>query len=423
MAAQFLQTVDPAPPVVRWSARIATIGVAALALADCGEQECGVPDPIGTCGSPPQHETALGVAIADFNGDGQPDVAVPLAYAGNPPGRVGVYQHLSMSGKGYAARMDYPTSTDPYTILAFDVNGDGRPDLLTSDYRSAAITLLLNSAIDPGTFGAAQSLPALNALHVAIADMNGDGLPDLVAAATPLLLFLQDVGAPGTFALPTTLFTNPSGHNYRSSALSDLNGDGTPDIVVADDHGVSVLFTTSSTGTPTIASTIVVYTNARHGEFPAVAVADVNGDGRDDLVIADPGGGSIAVLQQSGAVAGQFLPAETFGLPAGAGLSLVVADVNGDAYPDIVSGGSAIVAVLLQDATGPGAFPEASTYGAPIAANAIAVADIDGDGLPDIVTNSGVAGSVDSGILRTPPGVLYQDPSRPGSFLALQNLR
>lgn len=50
------------------------------------------------------------------------------------------------------------------------------------------------------------------------------------------------------------------------------------------------------------------------------------------------------------------------------------------------------------------------------------MADIDGDGLPDIVTNSGVAGSVDRGVFRTPPGVLYQDPARIGEFLPLQNL-
>jgi uncharacterized protein (DUF2141 family) len=252
--------------------------------------------------------------------------------------------------------------------------------------------------------------------------MNGDGLPDIVIAARPLLLSLQNFSAPGTFASPTTLFSTASSEPFRSLALSDLNGDGTPDIAISDDDRVSVLFTTSSTDPPTIASTTVVYTNARPGEFSVVAVADIDGEGRDDLVIADAGGGSVVVLQQSGAVAGEFLPAATFDLPAGAGFSLVVADLNGDDRLDIVSGGAAIVAVLLQDAIRAGAFQEASNYGAPISASAVAVADIDGDGLPDIVTNSGITSTNDGGVLRTPPGVLYQDPNRPGSFLALQDL-
>lgn len=423
MLARLRQTVESTPPAARLSARIGVTGIVALALADCGGKDCGEPSAIGPCGSPPLREIALGVVVADFNGDGQPDVAIPLSYGGNPPGAVGIYQHQPVSGKDYAARVDFPFGGDPYAILAQELNGDGWADLVTSDPRFATVRVLLNSADGSAIFGAVQSLPAIRVTQVAAADMNGDGLPDLIIAARPLLLSLQDSSAPGTFDAPLNLFSSPGGNIFRSLAVSDLNGDGTPDIAVADDDGVHLLFVTSSTGTPTIANTSTVYMNARPGEFGAVAVADVNIDGLDDLVIADPGGGSLAVLQQSGAVAGDFLPASTFELPAAAGLSVVVADLNGDSYPDIVSGGSALVAVLLQDATRAGAFSEASTYSAPIAANAVVVADIDGDGLPDIVTNSGVTSTNDGGILRTPPGVLYQDSNRPGSFLPLQNLR
>jgi hypothetical protein len=423
MVARLRRTVELKSPVGRLSARIAATGIAALALADCGGYGCGELTAIGQCASPPPREDALGVAVADFNRDGQPDVAIPLSYGGHAPGAVGIYQHLSSSGKNYAAREDYTVGGDPYTIIADELNGDGSVDLVTGDPRFATVKVLLNSAGDPGIFDAVQSLSAVRVTQVAAADMNGDGLPDLIIAARPLLLSLQNINSLGTFAPPVTLFSDPRGEIFRSLAVSDLNGDGTPDIAVADDSGVSVLFSTSSTGTPAIASASMVYVNARSGEFPAIAVADVNSDGLDDLVIADAGGARLAVLEQSGAVAGEFLPASVFDLPAGAGLSVVVADLDGDSYPDIVSGGSALVAVLLQDATRPGAFPEAINYSAPIAANAVAVADIDGDGLLDIVTNSGVTSTNDGGVLRTPPGVLYQDSSRPGSFLALQNLR
>jgi hypothetical protein len=406
--------------LVDWRlAGIVVAGVAAAPVAGCGSHPCLSPGGNGPCPTVVINEAVLGVAVADLNGDGRPDVAITTTTGG--AGGVGVYLHTPVVGKGYAERVDYPASTNPFTILAADVNGDGIPDLVTTDGTTGLVMVFLNAATAPGTFGAPQTISVPGVNYAAIADMNGDGFPDLVVAGNGLMLLPQTVGTPGTFGPATTLLTGSA--TIHSVAVGDLNGDGTPDIALADDDGVTVVFMKSLNGIVTVASTASVYTNTKHGAFPAIAIFDIDGDGRNDLVIADTIGGSITILLQSPGTSGQFLPPVRYALPAGTGLSVVVADLNGDGHPDLVCGGSARLSVLLQDPTHPGAFPIATTYLAPLGANALAVADINGDGLPDIVTESGTSSTVVNDLLRTPPGVLYQDPSNPGSFQPLENLK
>jgi hypothetical protein len=160
----------------------------------------------------------------------------------------------------------------------------------------------------------------------------------------------------------------------------------------------------------------------------AVAIADVNGDGRADLVITDPGptgGGApfVAVLVQDAANAGQFLAAADYPIAArNVGECVVVSDVNGDGLPDIVVGGSAAVSVLLQDVTNPGHFLASQDYATPLGAYQLSLVDLNGDGHVDIVVTNGATTPTLNGTVTTHPGVLYQDPANPGAFQVLQDL-
>jgi hypothetical protein len=404
----------------RWVASAAILAASAAVSSCRGGIGCGETG-LAPCHSAAGFETSIDVAVADLNGDGRPDVALPLAGGVGTPGHVGVFLHGSPAGKGYAPRVDYATGSDPYTIMAADLDGDGRPDVVTSSLHDNSVTVLLNSAAAPGTFTVAQTLSATNAGTVVAADLNGDGRPDLLIAADTLRLALQNTGTPGSFAAPVTLYKNSTGFAFGALAVGDLNGDGVPDVVAADNNGVQLLFVAPGAATPTVASAVPIYTNTRVGGSPAVAIADIDGDGRNDVVITDQDAAVVIVLLQSAAAPGQFLPARRFAVPSGTGTSAVVADLDGDGHPDIVTGGGT-VAVLLQDGAHPGNFHAASSYPAS-SSYVVAVADVDGDGHPDIVTNSGVSSAVVNGVLRSPPGVLYQDPSRPGSFLAIQDLQ
>jgi len=165
----------------------------------------------------------------------------------------------------------------------------------------------------------------------------------------------------------------------QSLALADVNGDGKLDIVTANlnDNTVSVLAGTGH-GTFQDAQTFNV------GSAPqSVVVADLNGDGRPDIVTANKFGNSVSTLLGNGD--GTFQNAQTFGVGSSPH-SVAVADVNGDGKPDIITANryDNTVSVLLGN--GDGTFQKARTYAVGSEPFSVAVADLNGDGRPDIVT-------------------------------------
>jgi hypothetical protein len=211
--------------------------------------------------------------------------------------------------------------------------------------------------------------------------------------------------------------------------VGDLNDDGMPDIALTDPVGVKVLMHTGAAGSVTYAAPVAVFTQSVNPGIQGanlIAIADVNGDGLNDLVITDPGPvGSpptVNILLQDPAHHGTFLAPVSYSLPGNSvPQSIVVADVNGDGHPDIVIGGSSAVSVLLQDAATAGVFLAAANY-AVNNANEVAVADVNGDGLVDIIVPMGVSHPILGGVISNNPGVLLQIAGSPGTFAAVQDL-
>jgi hypothetical protein len=152
------------------------------------------------------------VAIADVNGDGYADLIItdPGPYGGAAPFVAVLLQNPASPGT-FLAPVTYPTAPNSLaqSIQVVDINGDNQPDIIIGG--SNAVTVLLNSASSPGTFGTATNYAVVDANQIAIADVNGDGLLDIVTATgathplvnnvytnTPGVL-LQNPAAPGTF--------------------------------------------------------------------------------------------------------------------------------------------------------------------------------------------------------------------------------
>jgi len=158
-----------------------------------------------------------------------------------------------------------------------------------------------------------------------------------------------------------------------------------------------------------------------------IAIADVDGDGFNDLIITDPGptGGAaptVNILRQDPANPGTFLAPVAYPIALQDIVqSIVLADLEGSGTLDIVIGERQSVVVLLHDPANPGKFLPATIYAAPDA-DQVAVADINGDGNPDIVVSNGITTPTVNGVVTKNPGVLLQSATTPGTFGALQDL-
>jgi hypothetical protein len=328
--------------------------------------------------------STLAITVADVNGDGKPDLialqGIRNAYLGTATAQASIY-----AGRGdgtFAKPQILPVPPNADALAVADVNGDGRPDLITADGQSGDVAVQLGRG--GGAFQEPTHFPVQNQPSaIAVADLNGDGQPDLVTVSRSgdASVLLGD--GRGSFRPRPGI---PVGDKPASLAVSDLNGDGHADLVAADSgsNDVSVLLGNGD-GTFGAASRVPV------GSDPIAVVArDLNRDGRPDLVVADAGSKDVSVLLGLGdRTFEQAAPPSALG---GVPTALAVDDLNGDGFPDIVvaessTGDPGRVEVLF--GRGDGTFGRPMPLPAGSYPTAVAVADVNGDGRPDIVVADG----------------------------------
>jgi len=353
------------------------------------------------------------VAAGDLNGDGRPDlISANILIAGPPPhpGQVSVLLQSPSSSGVFGSAIDLNIGSDPQKVSIGDLNGDTFIDLVVTNDTSASISILFQKSFSPGSFLTAQNFGVgAHPTGVAIGDLNGDGHLDIAVADSGLSILFQNPSAPGTFLSPIRSL----GVNCSSVGIGDLNGDGRPDLVATgpDAGNVSILLQ-SPVGSGNFLSPQTVAAGFQPID---VAIADLNADGLLDLAIANlgtpdnPATASLSVLLNNSVSPGRFLAATNYATGARS-QSVAVGDLNGDRNVDVVVanagslGNTGSVSVLFQNPGRSGTFLTAVNRPGTSQPLGVALADLNGDGFSDIAL-------ADDGVR-----ILFQIPGQPGNF-------
>jgi hypothetical protein len=355
---------------------------------------------------------AAGIVLADFNGDGRLDVALTDSDALTTGNTVSLYFGNGTSSTFASRQpVSLGTGTVvPVGIVAADFDGDGDMDLAVAGYgyvgAGSSVLLLRNNG--NGTFAAPVSFPsAAGPYDLAVGDLTGDGRPDLVIAHQDYRVTVLANNGAGGFAAPVVysgLGDNYAGPLFASVALGDVDRDGDLDVLYGNTRtwdgntGHIVQLRNNGAGVLTRAADIPL---VLYSAGPAdVVAADLNGDGAVDILAAAYDGRAadgVYIIQNDGA--GNFGPATLY--PAGQITSAVAAaDLNGDGRVDVLTADSYSNAVTVRYNPGSGPFPiladEFVAYGQVFQD----AADVDGDGDLDLFTSGPHPSAAGGVILR-----------------------
>ena len=308
------------------------------------------------------------VTVADFNGDGFPD----LVTADTSDDTVSV---LLGNGDGsFRPALRFQTGRSPESVCVSDFNGDGILDLAVANTQDSTVSILLGNG--DGTFQAQSTLASGNApVSIVVGDFNADGIADLAIADTNDADVSVMLGnGDGTFQ---TRLTFAAGSNPQHLVAADLNRDGVVDLAVVNsrDNTVSILLGNDD---GTFQGQLVSSTGS--GPY-CIAVGDFNRDGLVDLAICNRYSGTVSLLIGNGD--GTFQTGSSI-QTGRSPVSLAVGDFDGDGHLDLVVTNQFDFDISVLLGNGDGTFHSNVTYATEQFPLSIAVGDFNGDGIPDV---------------------------------------
>lgn len=330
----------------------------------------------------PPHVTQAGgmpaqSVVADFNGDGFPDVATVNAAFG--PSTMAVF--LGRANGEFQPPVSYPTGVFTSGILAADFNQDGIPDIAAmsqEDGTNGDVAIFLGNG--DGTFhGPVDNVLGNFPVAIALGDFNRDGILDFVTV--DYFNNVADVSlgnGDGTFQ---PIVAYPIGSGPYGVVTGDFNGDGFIDIAAVNNNPntMSVLL---GNGDGTF-QTQQVYSTGNSPEF--ITAGDLNGDGNLDLIVANYGDPSVGVFLGKGD--GTFQSQVTYPV-TGNDSGLGIADMDGDGIPDIVASYYMPAKIGVLHGNGDGTFATVRDFATGQSQGfELSLADLNGDGTPDVISD------------------------------------
>jgi hypothetical protein len=347
------------------------------------------------------------VVFSDLDGDGKSDMIATNTGSNN----ISVFRNTSTIGvASFATKLDFATGVGTSGVATGDLNGDGKLDIVSSNYNSMDISIFINTTtgstisfatkIDIPTWDIMPPSGFVNPLGVVINDMNGDGKPDIAVAnfsiASVALFRNTTSGATPTFVrqLLTTSITGP-----RELAVGDMDGDGKSDLVVSDEAGTKVLAyrNTSPVGVAfTFDSPVIGVT----GTAPrGVSLGDLDQDGKLDIAVVNSGSASVSVFRNTSTSGSISISSKTDFTSGTSPREVVLADVDGDGKLEMAASSNTPASSSLRifrNTSTSGFISFAANVTFPAGNNALGVAleDVDNDGKVDAAVTSSSTGTV-----------------------------
>ncbi|WP_439516378.1 HYR domain-containing protein [Sediminibacterium sp.] len=326
----------------------------------------------------------------DIDLDGKPDLLV----CGFTANRVSVMRNQSNPGSfNFAPKFDLVFQGATRCISTGDFDGDGKIDIAVVDNGINGIRIYRNTSV-PGTlsFATPVDIPASSSYQLATGDINGDGKMDLVYGSGPNIGALRNTSTTGSISFATAqIFSNT--FYLTGVAIADVDGDGRPDVGTScpSDNSVTALRNTTVPGSTTFsfASAVSFPTNS---SYPyRLFLGDFDKDNKIDFVTNNHNGGTTSVFRNT-SVPGTISFAPTVNLTStNANYRLGVGDADGDGNVDLVtkSSGVSVFSVYKNTSSGQGniSFAPRVDYPGQAEVSGILIGDLDGDYVPDIATS------------------------------------
>lgn len=326
------------------------------------------------------------VSIGDIDGDGKPDLIV----VNSTDNTVSVLRNTSLAPNvSFAAKVNFITGNKPYSICIGDIDGDGKPDLVVANRNSASVSVLRNTSTSSVINFATQIdfATGLKPVAISIGDINGDGKPDLAVAnnGNNTASILRNTSTAGmiSFAVKVDF---ASGFKPVSINIGDIDGDGKPDVAVANNgsNTVSILRNTSTSTVVGFAAKVDLGTGSKPS---SLSIGDIDKDGKPDVVVANINSNSVSVLRNTSTM-GVVSFALKVDFTTGSGPNSVsIGDIDGDGKPDLAIANlheSTVTVLRNISVSGMISFVAPVNYASGSYPVSVSIGDLNGDGQPDL---------------------------------------